>query len=286
MKSFLTLLVLFYFQIIVYSESSYEYIGVLQTGETIITYKINFNLSKDGSLSGESVTDFYGPDRTSSIISGFLNSKTNSISFKETKNTQTKSKADESSFCYIHVENLKLKQTSKKQAIQGEFTGLFLNDSICSKGKISLISSDILDVLKTKGINVDSLKNAESIDLEEIKSKFQKNTIDLKGSDTITINCRTVNLEIEVWDNFSEDKDIVNIIYNNKKIADNLEIKNKHHKISFELVKGTSILKVIALDEGETPTNTVNFLIIDGKNSTPVVARLKKGEAVYVKLRN
>jgi len=286
MKSYLALLVFFCFQIIAYSQNSYEYIGVLQTGDAILTYKINFNVLKDGSLTGESVTDFNGPNRTSSSIKGFLNSKTNTISFKEINNTQTKSTADVSSFCFVRVDNLELKEISKKQVIQGEYTGVFLNDSICSKGKISLISSEILDVLKTKGINVDSLKNSESIDLEEIRSKFQKNTIDLKGSDTISIECKAKKVEIEVWDNFSEDNDVVNIIYNNVKIAENLEIKNKHKKIPFELVEGISLLKVVALNEGTTPTNTVNFLIIDDEKSTPVVARLNTGEAVYVKFRN
>jgi hypothetical protein len=106
----------------------------------------------------------------------------------------------------------------------------------------------------------------------------------LKSNDKIELKWVSSNLIIEVWDNYSEDKDLINILFNDRKIADKLEIKNDHHRITQKIEKGKSVIKLIAIDEGTSPMNTVNILLLDGDKPTLLTARLKKGEVVIIQL--
>jgi hypothetical protein len=281
---FKTILILFLFlSNCLKSQTKHEFIGFLKADDVIISYKIDFVVSKSGVLSGESVTDINGPDKTTSIISGTYNSKSKIISFKEFKNSQTKSKAAANSFCFINVKDIQIKIENNKEIILGKFKGVLPNGKQCSMGEIRLVSSDVLNFINEKDFKIDSLKNIETSDLGSL-NQFDKKTINLKANDKIDLEWNSTNLIIDVWDNYSEDKDIINVVLNDKKIADHLELKNKHFRISSKINKGTSILKIIAIDEGTTPTNTANILLIDGKTSIPIVARLKKGEVVFIHL--
>lgn len=259
------------------AQTTEEFLGVLKVDNNTVSYKINYSRSKNGNIIGESVTDVYGPDRTVANITGTFDEKTKTISFKEIKNKSTKSKAKESSFCFIHVTSIKIKTSNDKQVIEGEFKGVFSNGKVCSQGFIYLVSSDVLDKLKGKGVNIDSLKNVEKI--ENINPSHN-----LKSNDKIELKWISSNLIIEVWDNYSEDKDLINILFNDRKIADKLEIKNDHHRINQKIEKGKSVIKLIAIDEGTSPMNTVNILLLDGDKPTLLTARLKKGEVVIIQL--
>jgi hypothetical protein len=265
-----------------YSQQSEEFMGVLKVGDDVITYKINFSVTDKGVLTGESVTDFYGNDRTVSIISGTFNSKTNKISFKEIKNTMTKSKAEEAYFCYVQVDNAQIKEVRKNRVIEGTFKGVYPDGKECSKGEVKLISTKVLDVLKEQGINVDSLKNVESLDIKNIKPISETNQTILKGGDDFEINWISDSIIIEVWDNYLEDGDVIDIVINDVLVSSDLEIKNQKHKSKTSINNEKTVVKIIAKNEGSAPMTTVSIRLIDGKNATPMVAKLKKGESVLI----
>lgn len=68
---------------------AYEFIGALTTtDQRIISYKLFFNISTDGTIEGVSTTDFYGSNITKSKIAGVI--KQNELTFNEVNNISTK----------------------------------------------------------------------------------------------------------------------------------------------------------------------------------------------------
>ena len=88
----------------------HSFVGTIQLlDQSMITYKIEFDEMKDGSISGKSITDFAGAHRTESAITGKINREENTITFNELSNLTTKSDSPLDDFCYVHLYNAKIK---------------------------------------------------------------------------------------------------------------------------------------------------------------------------------
>ena len=93
----------------------HSFVGTIQLlDKSMITYKIEFDEMKDGSISGKSVTDFSGPHRTESEITGKIDREENTITFNELSNLTTKSDSPSDDFCYVHLYNARIKLKEKK----------------------------------------------------------------------------------------------------------------------------------------------------------------------------
>jgi len=284
MKSILFIFLLISFSLTVFSQDSQEFIGYLSANKTVITYKITFRLDEKGLLNGESITDIYGSDRTASSISGSYDKINKIISFKEIKNTSTKSNADQNDFCFVNVLNLKLKVLKDNVVLDGGFIGYNSKSKKCAEGKIHLVSSFFFNGLKVDGVNIDSLRQLEKLEISSLASSLVAKEFSLKGNCETSLKWSSKNIIIEVWDNFSEDGDIVNVFIDSKKIGGNVVLRNEKYILKSNFINSKSTIKIVALSEGSTPTTTVNILFIDGVKQIPIIARLKKGEVVCFNL--
>jgi len=258
-------------------DKKYEFTGALRTSNgDIISYKVNFKLLADGIIEGESITDFYGKEYTVSKITGTLNTKKNRLSFTESENISSKSSENENIFCYIKVVNLNIRKADSKRIINGQFEGVYNDNKSCASGSIYLVGKNFL---KKYNINNDSLKRLDSM-MHVVRMK--KEVTKLKKGDTLTVNWEEPNILLEVWDGSKEDDDVIDIYFNNKLIEKNLIIKNKPItvKIPFDGLKG--FLKVVAISEGTSKTNTVSFLLRTKTSQKPFVSKLYKGEYIIV----
>ncbi len=121
----------------------HSFIGTIQLlDQSMITYKIEFDEMKDGSISGKSVTDFSGPHRTESEITGNINRENNTITFNELSNLTTKSDSPSDDFCYVHLYNAKVQLKEKKSLIQGHFYSRYSNGEKCIEGDIFLMGGE------------------------------------------------------------------------------------------------------------------------------------------------
>jgi cyanate lyase len=150
MKQYLILLISFLIQNSLISQEvkNYEFIGTVQLSDkTIITFKLNFKEDLDGFIVGTSLSDIYGADRTLSKIEGKISRDKKTISFKEIENLNTKSRVDIDLFCFIEVNNAKLKKVNGS---------LYLTDSAIHSlpeltyvgGVLGLRTADIEDLPK------------------------------------------------------------------------------------------------------------------------------------------
>ena len=258
-------------------ENSQEFIGALHTSNNdIISYKIKFNILEGRKLEGTSQTDFYGKNNTKSKITGTIDKKGKNISFSEISNISSSSEEDAQTFCFVRIDNLKIRKVKGKGIIQGKFNGFFPSGDTCATGTIYMASSELLAELN---ISEDSIRKLDSlVKLNKPSSEIKY----LRDNDVLNVNWTSKKIILEVWDGSKEDNDVISIYFNDHLIEENLIIKNDKRKISipFSVEKGT--LKIVAINEGESATNTVNFLLKNGNELNSFTSILKEGEKVLV----
>ncbi len=284
MKKFIFYLTLFIWPTLSLAQinNTYEFIGTLQlSNNELISYKLNFKELANGKIEGNSITDIYGDDRTKSVIKGSINFTEQKISFVETANLSTKSKANESDFCYLIVKNAKFKTAKGKTILQGKFSGKLPNGTVCANGTLYLISTNYLQQLENTYLTTDKIKNADTLSMLKekigtIKDRADKNT--LKSNEVLSLNWSSNEVILEIWDGEQEDLDEIQVYINDKKIVDQLVLKRQKKILIIPLTEKVSSIKIIGINEGLSAPCTANIILRDGSISTSVVSVLKKGE--------
>jgi len=256
-----------------------EYTGFLTLDDnTLISYKISFKQLADYSIEGYSVTDYLGKDKTKSKIIGTINPSKNTISFKETSNQSSLSNTKLSEFCFVNVTNARFDLKNEKNMIDGDFTGKYLNDSICAKGRLTLVESNSNQ--SKKNIKPDSTHISNL--LSQLSNTTSSNH--LSSNDVLKLNWSSEKLVIELWDAAFFDGDKVSLFLNDKPLLENFLITNTKKRLELSLSEGITDLRIIAVNEGESPPNTVNFILHDGDKSIPVISSLKIGESSLLQI--
>ncbi len=255
-----------------------EFIGMLKTPENaIITYKINFKELADGNIEGFSVTDFYGSEKTKSKINGTINRNKKTISFYETENVSTKSDANPGEFCFIHVENLKLKTKTNKTIIEGKFQGKYNTGKNCVNGYLYLVGTNFL------------AKSDSTLDLKPQKAikelLYQTNNQELLPNEKLQINWISEEITFECWDSRKVDGDAITVFFDDKKILENSIINETKKAITLPFVGKEGIIKIVATNEGTQSPNTVTINLKDKTIIHPVITKLKLGETTTIILK-
>ena len=256
-------------------ENKNSYVGYITTeNKQTITYQIVFEIQIDNSITGESITDIYGKDKTKSIITGNYNAQKNTLSFKEILNSTTKSKALKEEFCFIESQDLQLKKIGDKEILTGKFNGRLPNGRLCAKGKIFLTSKENSIIEPINKSSLDSILNA--------KLTFKT----LVANNSISIPWKSKTLNFYVWDGSNEDNDVISIYYNNTLIRENIILKNKKERITIPITSNSeSKLKIQAVSLGKEGKNTVNLLFVDNETIYPFISILIQGESVIFDLK-
>ena len=256
-------------------ENKNSYVGYITTeNKQTITYQIVFEIQIDNSITGESITDIYGKDKTKSIITGNYNAQKNTLSFKEIQNSTTKSKALKEEFCFIESQDLQLKKIGDKEILTGKFNGRLPNGRLCAKGKIFLTSKENSIIEPINKSSLDSILNA--------KLTFKT----LVANNSISIPWKSKTLNFYVWDGSNEDNDVISIYYNNTLIRENIILKNKKERITIPITSNSeSKLKIQAVSLGKEGKNTVNLLFVDNETIYPFISILIQGESVIFDLK-
>lgn len=265
----------------------FEMIGFLipQEGDKI-TYKLAFNEKEDGTIEGISITDFNGQHSTTSSISGKFGPNHDYISFKELSNVSTTSDLPDSTFCFIQVEKLPLQTVMGKTIIRGNFQGVYMDGSFCAEGRFELIGAGVLEALKAANEQRDSLKQVEKVISELVDFRNELETAEiLQSGSNVVFSSSGKEVVLMLWDGLKQDNDRVHVFINGQlKYKDFLIVQEKRMiKIPIE-DNGTEI-KIVASDEGESPPNTVNLILLDGLNARPMQTRMRKNESAVILIK-
>lgn len=265
-----------------------EFVGTLQLpDDVIISYKIKFAEKANGTIEGTSTTDFYGADKTVSKIKGSYNTSRDRISFVELENISTKSKEDESTFCYIHLTNAKVKRIGSKTIIQGSFKGKLKNGDRCIDGYVYLVGVGFLDELANKLANNDQLKNNDTV--KSLLNKYnevvkREASTELKHKDNLEVAWSGDDIIIEVWDGQEQDGDEISVMVNGKMILERFGISQQKKTIVVPAQEKITYLKFIATGVGVRPPCTVNVLVRGDNDQQNLRTVLQKGEFAELKI--
>ena len=265
----------------------HSFVGTIQLlDQSMITYKIEFDEMKDGSISGKSITDFAGAHRTESAITGKINREENTITFNELSNLTTKSDSPLDDFCYVHLYNAKIKIKDKESLIQGHFYSRYANGEKCIEGDIFLMSGEYF-FEKAKSVSNKKLIPKETRKkLKETITKSReniRNTV-LKEDDNLTIIAEGNNLMVRVWEDEYLDGDRVSVFIDDKPILKNYLIKSAMKQLLVPILKDTTILRIVADNEGRLPPNSANFIILNSDTEVPIKLQLNEGKEATIQI--
>lgn len=261
----------------------FEFIGMLRLPDSsLITYKINFKETINQKIEGYSMTDFYGAEKTKSKIEGVINKDKKTISFFETGNVATKSNANANEFCFVHVKNANIKSKNGKSIIQGKFIGKFENDTNCMNGSVYLMGTDFLTKPSTKTDSTKANKPPKNDHIIDMLNKT--NDLSLTSADVLKLNWSSDDIKLELWDGSQIDQDKISVYVNDKIILENFIITQDKKIILIPFTEDNCKIKILAVNEGKSPPNTVNIILKDKNNSTPFITNLKIGESTSIVL--
>jgi len=265
----------------------HSFVGTIQLiDQSMITYKIEFDEMSDGTITGKSVTDFSGPHRTESEITGKINREENTITFNEVSNLTTKSDSPSDDFCYIHLYNAKVKIKKKKSILQGHFYSRYANGEKCIEGDIFLIGDEYFYEKMKSVANKKIVPKETKKKLKETLTKSRENIKNniLKTDDNLTIIAEGDNLMVRVWEDEYLDGDKVSVYLDEKPILKNYLIKSSYKQLLVPILKDTTTLKIVADNEGRIPPNSANFMILNSQTEVPIKLQLNQGKEATIQI--
>ncbi len=268
----------------------YDYIGNLTILDTILlTYRVKFDIVKT-KITGVSYTDIGGLDETKSKIVGTYNYENNEMIFEESEILYTKSIFSEADFCFIYGKG-KLFLKKNKSILKGNFVGRLKNKENCVDGKFYLIGIKSVEkkiekltkrVKKISKFKKLDQKSKELFKKESLMEHFKPSV--LKSEENLSVFWKGKNAKIEIWDNQTEDGDIISIIHNGKNILTDYEIKKRKKTIILNLIKGKNKIIVIAKNEGLVAPNTATINLLDKNKVLNITTELNLNKKTSITL--
>lgn len=251
-----------------------EFVGTLaiKNGE-VLSYKLIFNQQVNNEISGYTITDFYGKKKTRTSITGIYDTINNIISFNETQNIVKRKDLADSNFCFVSAKKLKTRTVRGYKIISGQFKATYPSGDLCADGMIYLIESILVEKIKSmpdiKPISKDSI----------LDKKINKDSITvLRANQTTIVEQESNEVTIEIWDGSVPDNDMIRIFYNDKTFRENITLTSNKVILQLPSNEKNYKLKFVALNEGYSGLNTLNFLIKNSQGEKKIESILRKGE--------
>lgn len=273
-------------------EHVYDFFGGKSFDNETIFYRLQFEI-KQGKVSGYAYIDEQGVKETKSLINGFYNAKTNTLSFAETQKIITKSKKVTKDYCFLHG-NLKIELKSKMSKINGDFIEATISGKECSRGKIELISPDpfgkFSEAIK---IEQENQKDQTELIVEDKPETIQPNLptfsseekMTIKDDEEVTIFWNSDQFIIDIWDDAKEDDDEITVVFNDEKILNKYILKNKKRSLTFNLSEGENKIVFTANSTGLIANNTARVDLFDDSIKHQIITKLKLNKSVSVYLK-
>lgn len=264
-------------------EQSHEFVGTIRLiDESIITYKLSFVEKADGTITGKSITDFSGAHRTETAIAGSIDREAGTLTFNERYNISTKSDVVSSNFCYVHVYDAKIKLKGEKSIIQGHFYSRYADGSKCIEGDLYLMGDQYF-YNKLKSVsNKKLLPNSKKQVLKKMLKTSEENMKRsvMKEGDELIVYAQNNDLMIRLWDNEHIDGDRISVYRDDRIILEKYAVKRAQKQLLIPITKDTTVIKVVADNEGRIPPNSAKFEILNSSIDVPVLIRLNTGKEV------
>jgi len=279
---------IFFFSVLIQNVwcQSYEFYGIIKLNglqEAAISYRLVFT-EKNGIIKGHTITDMTGEHETKNLIEGTYNAKTKVLTFRELDIVYTKSFVSESSFCFVNYSG-KIKLSSSKATLDGDFKGLFQNKTKCIDGTLTLVNSNMVDKIlakATKKINKSKKLSAEQKEKYNPNEVFDSMTMNqLMNAQNMSVFNNSEKIFLKIWDRGIEDGDMINLYHNNQLILKNYLVTKAPKRIEVILQPNSNVFRIEAINEGTDAPNTA-MMELEGDKKLEFQSNLKKGETTSI----
>jgi hypothetical protein len=252
------------------------FVGTLSIkGGDSYSYKLQLTDS-NGVLSGYSVTDVMGPNETKTAVKGTINAEKRQIDFHETRILSTKAKSAPGDYCCYVRGHLKVGKLQGTQTLKGSFTGYQEDGKTeCATGKLAMVCmQDILEkMLKAREKAAPATASKDTLEAQpkptativyekEIPESEIKKV--LPGA-SIVFDCPSTSVSVELWDFRTIDGDRITLLQDGDKILEDYTLSATHKTVNINIGNSkSSMLELIAQNEGSEPLNTARIRIASG----------------------
>lgn len=256
--------------------------------ENSVPFGLELDISKQGKVSGFSITYAGSVDETRARVIGYYDKKTKVLSFKEVSlaSDREQSSHKEIIYCFLSA-HLQHKIIDGQNVYQGLFTSQQENSKTpCSTGSIDVFDQNnhIQNIFAphTKTIlekeyalaplNVDSIQEDTT---RKVITPYQSRRIDWLSEQVF----------LEISDDGEYDGDRVLITLNDKAIAPAFTLSPISRKYSLLLQSGKNTLNIKAMNNGRTVPNSARLLLQDASgHQVTVLCYNHAGEQSFIEL--
>ncbi len=261
----------------------------VNTGETF-PYKIVIT-EKDGVVQGHSYT-YAAPDDTKTVITGTLDRKAHTLTFKETEIVYSHNVYTKAYMCLVDA---KLSYNiAKGNELKGPITSKQLDNTACTPGTLAFSNSDEIQFLFAYHDKYDTVismgkKPTRAVPETKAEEPSQENvsgvTEKITAGTEKMYEWKSDTIGIELWDGGTTDGDRVTLEHNGTVLLQHYSLIKEIKKLRVALAPGVNTITVLAENEGYDPPNTATMRLTDGKTHYNVVAYNLKNHIAVIKIR-
>jgi len=277
--------------------SGAQYSGVLtgvmemSTGEKF-PYRLAFT-EADGKLQGFSYT-YEEPRDTKSIITGEVDKKNRTISFRETSIVYSGGYHSRAYMCLVDA-RLDYLQDGKGNVLNGPLTTREADKTLCTGGFITFRNDseiqnlfsyhDSFDTVITMRTKIHS-RQAATVAMATSAELAEHARVTITAGQVKTYDWNSDSVMLELWDGGNVDGDRVTVRYNGQNYLSNYCLQKERKIIKLPVsVHQTDTLAIVAENEGTDPPNTADVRLTDGAIHYNILAYNKKGDQALIRIR-
>ncbi|MEY4292268.1 MAG: hypothetical protein RIQ61_645 [Bacteroidota bacterium] len=236
---------------------SFQLDGIINIAGTSSKYSLSLNRIAE-KIEGFSYANVGTEDETKCSIVGTIDTVKEIIYLKEVDIVYTKSKLPYQQFCMLAIT---LKKSNQKNLItyKGTCKGyLYKTQSLCTSGYLTLADQPIAaekikELLTSKDTPI--VKQIGENQLPSGLSTNERNQ-NLFQNDIHKLHCNSSSILLTIQDNNEMDYDKIAIEVNNDMILSNYTLSKQAKQLSIPLKSEHTLIKICALNEGNSAPNT------------------------------
>lgn len=250
--------------------------------------KYSFSLNRIGQkIEGFSYANLGTEDETKSSIVGTIDTVKEIIYLKEVDIVYTKSKLPYQQFCMLAI-TLKKSNQKKISIYKGTCKGyLYKTQSICASGYLTLINQPTASEKTNELLPIIETPIIKKIGENQLPSDISSNdrNQDLFQNDIHKLHCNSSSILLTIQDNNEMDYDKIAIEVNNDMILSNYTLSKQAKQLSIPLKSEHTLIKICALNEGNSAPNTAFINIQSTSFSKSFISNLSTDACTTIDIK-
>jgi len=265
---------------------SFQLDGIINIAGTRSKYSLSLNRIGQ-KIEGFSYANVGTEDETKCSIVGTIDTVKEIIYLKEVDIVYTKSKLPYQQFCMLAITLKKSKQknlTIYKGICKGY---LYKTQSLCASGYLTLVDQPIAAEKTKELLTLMDTPIIKQIGENQLPANLSTNETNqaLFQNDIQTLHCNSSSILLTIQDNNEMDYDKIAIEVNNDKILSNYTLSKQAKQLSIPLKSEHTLIKICALNEGNSAPNTAFINIQSTSWSKSFISNLSTGACTTIDLK-